>query len=174
MPCPRSQRCLQPSALTLYAVSCLQPSGLVQRPLPCLQPTGHTQTASLALPAANCTYSASCALPAEILQDLLGLLHRLRKYNQMSGLTASSLGAAMGPLLFRPQHSDRAQSSEDIHSWVASAVSAVQGTALNGAQWRRGWHSCLPAALAKAKGLQQKHVADANSCYVLALTPRGI
>ena len=61
--------------------------------------------------------------PAEVLQGLLGLLHRLRMYNQGNGLTASSLGAAMGPLLFRPQHSDRAQSSEDIHSWVASAVS---------------------------------------------------
>ncbi len=76
----------------------------------------------------------------------------------MSGLTASSLGAAMGPLLFRPQHSDRAQSSEDIHSWVASAVSAVQATGMNGAQRHRGLYSCLPAAIAKAEGLQQKHL----------------
>ena len=121
-------------------------------------------TALSVLSAAHCTRTAIPALPAEVLQDLLGLLHRLRKCNQMSGLTASSLGAAMGPLLFRPQHSDRAQSSEDIQSWVASAVSAVQGRGPHGAEWRSGLHSCLPAALALAEGLHQKHVAVTNCC----------
>ena len=130
-------------------------------------------TVCCGLPAAKCTHTAPCALPAEVLQDLLGLLHCLRKYNQMSGLTASSLGAAMGPLLFRPQHSDRAQSSEDIHSWVASAVSAGQAPGMNGAQ---GLHCCTrPGRAATAEACGSHQLLLSRSGHLLALTPsRGI
>lgn len=59
---------------------------------------------------------------AETLKALIGLLAALAQHHAKNGMSATMLGQALGPLLFRPGQDDRALSSGDVGSWVDSAV----------------------------------------------------